>query len=180
MKVIKKHGKTVKAYRLGCESEVLDKLISEGKLIPCEHGTYEIMSQESVNGGGQIAHEGDYIKIDSSGNPYPNDAAFFGANHRHIEGDEYEQIPKPLLAWTADEPITEEIAFLIAHKGLILDDESFDKYFTAPLWGTLESSPCDSVVIFYSVSRNEVGEITDADFNFVARDEFEKTYRIIE
>lgn len=179
MKVIKKHGKTVSAYRLGDRSEVLDKLIAEGKLIPRADGTYEVFSQESVNGSGQIAKPGDYIKLDSVGSPYPNDAEFFNANHRHIEGDSYEQIPKPLLAWTVDEPITEEISFLIAHKGLILNDKSPDKYFNAPLWGTVESSPRDSVLIFYSVSRNEAGEITDADFNFVARAEFDKNYNII-
>ena len=180
MRVTKKHGKTVRAYRLGDRSGVIEKLICEGKIIPHADGTYEVFSQESVNGSGQIAKIGDYIKLDSAGCPYPNDEAFFNANHRHIEGDSYEQIPKPLLAWTVDEPITEEISFLIAHKGLILNDKSQDKYFNAPLWGTVESSPRDSALIFYSVSRNEAGEITDADFNFVAKDEFEKTYRIIE
>ncbi|MBR3299305.1 MAG: nucleotide-binding protein [Clostridia bacterium] len=180
MKVIKKQGKIVNAYRLGSESEVMNKLIEEGKLIPRKNGTYEVMSQESDNGSGQVAREGDYVKIDSTGSPYPNDAAFFNANHRHIEGDTYEQIPKPLLAWTVDEHITEEISFLIAHKGLVLNDKSPDKYFTAPLWGTIEASPRDSVLVFYSVSRNDAGEIIDADFNFVARAEFEKTYTVLE
>lgn len=180
MKVIKKHGKTVSAYRLGDRSEVIEKLIVEGKIMPREDGTFEVMSQKSVNGSGQIAKIGDYIKLDSTGCPYPNDEAFFNANHRHIEGDSYEQTPKPLLAWTVDEPITEEISFLIAHKGLVLNDKSPDKYFTAPLWGSLESSPRDSVLIFYSVNRNEADEITDADFNFVARSEFELSYNMLE
>ncbi len=180
MNVIKKHGKTVNAYCLGIDCEIIDRLINEGKIIPHTDGTYEIISLESVNGHGQTAKVGDYIKLDSSGSPYPNNAAFFRENHRHIKDNEYEQIPKPLLAWISDEPITDEVAFLIEHKGLELNENSFDKFFSAPLWGTVESSPRDSVLIFYSVERDECGEITDADFNFVARAEFEKTYTIIE
>ncbi|MDY5001849.1 MAG: hypothetical protein SO122_05250, partial [Eubacteriales bacterium] len=104
---------------------------------------------------------------------------FFQKNHRHIEGDEYEQIPKPLLAWSIDEPVSKEVAFLILHKDLVLDLTSHDKFFTAPLWGTIESSPRDSVLVFYSVTRDDDGSIVDADFNFVARDVFEKTYSVI-
>lgn len=180
MRVIKKSGKKVLAYRLGSDSPVIDNLISTGKILPRHDETYEVMSRESTNGCGQIAKLGDYIKIDSTGYPYPNDSCFFAENHRHIIGDEYEQLPKPLLAWTADEQITEEIEFLIAHKGLILNASSFDSFFSAPLWGTIESSPHDSVLVFYSVIRDSEGEIVDADFNLIARTEFDKNYILID
>ncbi|MBR3298079.1 MAG: hypothetical protein IKI64_02635 [Clostridia bacterium] len=180
MKVIKKKGKTVTAYMLGSDSEALRELIESGRIIKKDDGSYEVMSQESVNGQGQIAYSGDYIKVDSSGYPYPNSAEYFNENHRHISGDEYETLPKPLLAWTADEPVSEEVGFLIAAKGLVLDESSDDKFFTAPLWGAIESSPRDSVLVFYSVEKNERGETVDADFNFVARTEFDRTYNVIE
>ena len=179
MKVIKNNGKRVFAYMLGSSHPVIDALIEDGRIIPHDDGTYEIMSLEAVNGSGQIARSGDYLKLDFSGNPYPNDREFFQKNHWHIEGDEYEQIPKPLLAWSIDEPVSKEVAFLILHKDLVLDLTSHDKFFTAPLWGTIESSPRDSVLVFYSVTRDDDGSIVDADFNFVARDVFEKTYSVI-
>lgn len=35
------------------------------------------------------------------------------------------------------------------------------------------------MLLFYSISRNADGSICDADFNFVRREEFDKTYIII-
>ncbi len=179
MKIIKQKGKTVSAYMLGTDSPVLNKLVEAGKIIPYDNGFFEIMSQESVNGKGQIASIGDFVKLDSSGNPYPNDREFFLSNHRHIEGDKYEQLPKPLLAWSIDEPVSKEVAFLILNKNLVLDLTNPEKFFTAPLWGTVESSPRDSLLVFYSVTRDDVGNIIDADFNFVAKSEFDKTYSVL-
>ena len=42
------------------------------------------------------------------------------------------------------------------------------------------SAARDAVLIFYSITRDEQGDIVDADFNFVAREEFNQTYRFIE
>ena len=59
----KKTGKRVTAYRLGEPSEVLDALMESGKVKPLPDGTYEIFSQEAVNGHGEVAQPGDYIKL---------------------------------------------------------------------------------------------------------------------
>lgn len=181
--VIKKHGKTVRAYRLGKKHPVLEKLMEEKKIVPIDDGEYyEVFSQESINaesGHGQIACVGDYVKIDSKGFPYPNEAAFFYANHRHIGGDEYEQTPKPLKAWTVDEPICQEVEFLICEKGLVLNESDPEKYFYAILWGNPEAAKRDAVLVFYSLTYGENGVVQDADFNFVERSEFDKTYDIL-
>ena len=178
MKVIKKEGKHIHAYQLGSESPVLAKLVAEGQIVKRQDGSYEVFSREAINGTGQIAKEGDFIKFDSEGYPYPNDAAFFIENHRQIEGDEYEQFPKPLEAWSLAEEETDVIRFLKEHKGLVICPEDPERYFTAPLWRTLESAASNAVIVFYRVERDENGSILDADFNFVARVEFEKSYCI--
>lgn len=182
MKVIKHQGKQVQAYRLGEEHPVLRQLMEQGRIIKREDGQFEVFSQEALQGGtahGQLAQAGDFIKLDSAGFPYPNDAAFFQKNHRHISGDHYEQMPKPLDAWTADQPMCPEVEFLIKQKGLTVDESSQDACFSAPLWGTREVAARDAVLIFYSITCGTDGAIKDADFNFVSRSEFEKTYHII-
>ena len=180
MRVIKKEGKRVKAYRLGEGGPVLEELERRGLLRPLGDGVWEIFSREAVNGGGQLAKTGDYVKLDGDGCPYPNAAAFFAENHRRLAGDEYEQLPKPLEAWTAREPVSDAVRFLMAEKGLVLDPDHPERYFTAPLWGTLESAAEDAVVVFYRVDRDGEGRVTDAEFNFVARPEFERSYRVLE
>lgn len=179
IRIIKKSGKRVNAYRLGDANPILERLIREGKIIRRNDGSYRVMSQETVKGetgSGEKALAGDFIKIDGSGFPYPNAADFFQANHKWISGDEYEQIPKPLAAWTASEPVGEEIEFLIKNRGLVIDKNNEEKYFTAPLWGTIESASKDAVVVFYQIIRDAEGHVKDADFNFVCRSEFEKNY----
>lgn len=179
-KVIKKNGSVKKAYKLGEVNEVLSQLILEGKIVPiCNGEQYEVFSQEAVKGGsghGQIADKGDWIKIDSADYPYPNEREEFEKNHRHITGDVYEEIAKERNAWSAEEPISEEITFLIREKGLLLDEEKPNRYYTAPLWGTVESADKDAILIFYSITYGENGKIEDAVFNFVERTEFEKQY----
>ncbi len=175
----KKTGKRVTAYRLGEPSEVLDALMESGKVKPLPDGTYEIFSQEAVNGHGEVAQPGDYIKLDSTGNPYPNSAAFFEANHRAAGNGEYEQIPQPLAAWDVNEPEGEEINFLIDEKGLTIREDDENAYFNAVLWGAPLSAAKDAVICFYSITRDKNGVITDADFNFISRAEFEKTYDIL-
>ena len=175
-KAIKNQGKILTAYRLGDGSETEMRLLEEGKLRRMPDGNYEVFSLEVKNGSGEIAAVGDYIKLSSDGWPYPNDKAFFAANHRRIEGDTYEQIPKPLDAWTAEDGMVPEIAYLIAERGLVIDEKDEEKYFSAPLWGTTLSAARDAVIMFYQVERDEYGNITDADFNFVAKNEFDMMY----
>lgn len=180
--VIKNKGKMVKAYRLGSGSPVIQELIKAGRICTAGDGRYEVYSQEAVNGaaGGEIAMTGDWIKVDSSGFPYPNDREYFEANHRHVEGDTFEQIPKPLQAWDEKLEMCREVEFLVEKKGLMIDTESSDRRYTAELWGAREAARADAVIVFYSISYGENGEVIDADFNFVARDEFERTYSMME
>lgn len=180
--VIKRHGKPVQAYRLGESSPTLSQLIESGKIIPLPDGNYEVMSREAIHGNsghGETARKGDYIKVDSDGYPYPICPDFFEANHTHVKDNEYRQNPSPMSAWTMDQPMCPEIEFLQQQKGLIINREDFAHAFTAPLWGTLESAPGDSVLVFYSITYSEDHTVTDADYNFVVRQEFDKSYKIL-
>ena len=179
-KVIKKTGVIRKAYELGTTNSFLTQLLLERKIVPISGGKqYEIFSREAVSGDskhGQIAEKGDWVKLDSSGYPYPNKKEEFEKNHRYIAEDTYEEIPKELNAWNAKEPMCEEIAFLMREKGLVLDAEHPERYYTAPLWGTIESADKDAVLLFYDICYGEDGMIKDAVFNFVEKTEFEKIY----
>ena len=181
IKVIKKKGEIIKAYRLLDKGPVIEKLIAEKRIVPLSDGRYEIFSQEAVKGDsghGQVAVADDYIKIDSEGFPYPNKASYFIENHKHISGDEYEQIPKPRSAWTVQEPMCKEVSFLIREKGLVLDETNSDNYYSAVLWGTKEAAAKDAVLVIYNISYNDDGSVRDAEFNFVKREEFDRTYSI--
>jgi len=175
-KAIKNKGKIVSAYRLGDGSAEEMRLLAEGKLRRKPDGTFEVFSLEVKTENGEIAHAGDYIKLSSDGWPYPNEREFFEATHRHIEGYTYEQFPKPLEAWTTEEGMIPEIAYLIAERGLVIDETHEETYFTAPLWGTILSAARDAVIVFYCVKRDEKGGITEVDYNFVAKKEFDQTY----
>ena len=182
LKVMKKQGRTVQAYRLGQLHPVLDDLMAKKKIIDLGNGAYEVFSQEAVKGGtghGQFAETGDWVRLDGAGYPYPSRDDWFRKNLRHLGGDAYEQIPKPLNAWTADQPMCPEIQFLMERKGLVLDETDPKRYFNAVLWGTRESAGMDAVLVFYSISRDESGSIIDAEFNFVERTEFDRTYNIL-
>ena len=175
-KVIKNRGPIMEAYELGKRTPAELVLILEGKLAYVGDGVYEVFSQEVHSGPGQKAKIGDFIKIDKAGFPYPNARDWFLDNHKHMGGSIYEQLPKELLAWEATEPLPPEVQFLIENKGLKLSPETPNEYFGAELWGTWLTAAADAVLIFYSVTRDEAGNIVDADFNFVARKEFEATY----
>lgn len=182
LNVMKKQGRIVQAYRLGQPHPVLDQLMSNKQIVDLQNGSYEVFSQEAVKGGtshGQLAESGDWIRIDGAGYPYPSRDDWFRANLKHCDGDNYEQIPKQLNAWTADQPMCPEVQFLMDRKGLVLDECNPQKYFNATLWGTWESAEKDSVLVFYNIFRDESGSIIDIDFNFVERTEFDRTYNIL-
>ena len=179
-KVIKNKGTITEAYQLGKESPVIKSLMDDGKIKNLGDGRYEIYSQEAVScDGGEIAAAGDWVKIDASGFPYPNSEDFFKANHRHINGNTFEQLPKPLSAWDSKLPICPEILFLMEKKGLIINEDSSDRQYEAELWGTKETAAEDAMIVFYSISYDETGKVIDADYNFVGRREFEKTYSML-
>ena len=175
--VKKKEGKTVKAYCLGENSLAIDELIKKGFIKQTGESCWRIFSQEATEG--EEAKTGDYIKTDSSGRPYPNSREFFLKNHRPLGGDEYEQIPKPLKAWDTEEPMCQEVEFLIDHKGLVIDESSESTYFSAPLWGDTLTAARNAVIVFYDIQYDDRQNVTDADFNFVGREEFNRTYDVL-
>ena len=179
MKLVQKKDRNkVKAYRLGDDHIVIRELMEKGLLKKMEAPFWRVISQEATEG--EVARDGDYIKIDSKGYPYPNEKHFFENNHKKIGGDEYEQIPKPLLAWNIEEPECAEIQFLKEYKGLVINSENEEAYYKAPLWGDVLTAAKDAEIVFYHVSYNEHKQVLDADFNFVARDEFDHTYDVLD
>lgn len=175
---IQKKGKIVSAWKLAEDSLKERELLEEGRIVLCPDGSYELFSQKARSGHGEKAQPGDWFIVDSSGFLYSNDADFFAQNHRHIEGDTYEQLPKPVSVWFYEDGMCEETRFLIEHRSLTFDENHPDAFFSAPLWGTVETAKRDAAVVFYSVTRD--GDcITDVDFNFVERGEFERTYTLL-
>ena len=83
------------------------------------------------------------------------------------------------MIWTAEDEICPEITFLMEEKGLTLEPGHPECFFQAPLWGTKLSAARDAVLVFYETERDSEGNICDAEFNFVDREEFEKTYEVI-
>ena len=175
-KAIKKRGILFSVWKLSENTAKERELIAEGRIKITEGGAYELFSQEALGENGQKAQTGDWFKVDSQGRPYPNDAAFFESHHRQVEGDTYEQVPSPVDVWLAEDGMCDEVRFLTEHRGLVLDEEHPAGYFRAPLWGTELTAAKDAALVFYSITRDGSGAITDADFSFVERSEFEKTY----
>ncbi len=180
---MKSQKKIVKAYQLGCGNPMEELLLKEGAIKKLEDGSYELFSQEAVNGKGQAAKPGDYFKVDEIDGkhyPYPNEKEWFESRHKHLSGDEYEQQPEPLPIWTKGEEISEEIQFLLDTGKLELKPENPKAFFNAFLWGAPLSAADDATLILYSVEREESGAIKDVTFNFVAKDFFDENYVILE
>ena len=81
MRRARKKKIVIQAYRLGEKSEMIDSLIKKGEICVREDGSFEVFSRETNGDSGEIAQRGDYIKLDSAGRVYPNEAAFFEKNH---------------------------------------------------------------------------------------------------
>jgi hypothetical protein len=180
---VKSKKKVVKAYPLGQGHPMETALIEEGAIRLLPDGSYALFSQEAVNGQGQIAHAGDYFKVDTIDGrhyPYPNDREFFLSNHVHLSGDEYEQRNKPLLIWQSADELCEEVRWLVDTGRLTLKPQEPDRFFNAFLWGADLSAAADATLLFYSVDRDETGAITDISFNFVAKPEFDASYVIVQ
>ena len=176
---VKKEGKVISAWRLGDHSAMELQLMKEGRIKESAAGKYELFSREAVSGKGEEAQAGDFFKIDSEGYPYPNSRDFFESHHRHIEGDTYEQLPSPVQVWFWEDGMCAKVEFLAAKKSLRFNHENEAAFFSAPLWGTILTAAKNAAVVFYSIERDDAGIITDADFNFVAKSEFDKTYRFV-
>lgn len=179
---VKSLRKIITAYPLGEGHPMEAALIAEGAIRLLPDGTYELFSQEAVNGSGQIVHAGDYFKVDTIDGrhyPYPNNREFFLANHIHLGGDEYEQINRPLPIWQAGDEMFEQLRWLLDTGRLTLKPEDPDHYFNAFLFDTDLSAPIVATLVFYRVDRDDTGAITDIDFNFVAKAEFDACYTLL-
>ena len=173
---IKTAGLLRQAWRLGEGSSMERDLIVRGYLVPLEDGAWRVRSREIRDGDdGQLAHDGDWIRLDSKGFPYPNEKTWFEERHRPIEGDLYEQIPQPLLVWQYGDPLIDAMDFIL-EKGLLQITEDG---FVARIWDTTERAPLSHTVVFYEVGREEDGAIREVTFNLVAEDEFIGNYRIL-
>lgn len=174
---MKRQGKRVRAWELGAGSPMEREMLRQGKIRLTREG-YELYSREAVNGQGQMAASGDYFKVDDGGYPYPNDREWFCANHRHLAGDEYEQLPRPLAIWDAEDGENELIHWLTDGGRLTIRRDDPERYFNAYLWGAELSAAKDATVVFYSVERDDSGKIADVSFNFVASEEFRRNYTL--
>ncbi len=177
--LVQKAARQVFAYRLGDGSDVERQLLEAGKLKRQPDGSFLVFSQET-DGQGQMAQIGDYIKVDSAGYPYPNDREYFLNRHVLLEGDLYLQTSEPLRAWTAEEPLCPEIEFLLARRQLQIQPGEQAHYFSAFLWGAQLYAARNAVVIFDRVQLDAAGAVAQVDFHFIAWDEFEKTYTVLQ
>ena len=170
--------KIVKAYCLGENTEMERKLLQEGAMRKHGDGHYELFSQEARDGKGQTAQPGDYFKVDvieGKHYPYPNDREFFLKNHRHLAGDEYEQLGRPRGIWQVGDEMCEEIQYLLDNGKLTIHPEMPERYFQA-VQDTSLSAAKDATIVFYGIEKDADGKILDINFNFVARPEFERDY----
>ena len=75
--VIKNKQPIVKAWQLGRNSAMEQKLLREGKLRCAAPGQYEVFSQEALGKTGELAAAGDYFKVDNAGFPLSQRADVF-------------------------------------------------------------------------------------------------------
>ena len=178
---VKNKGKIVNAYCLGQDSEMEQLLIRLDRIRQLPDGGYELMSQEAKNGAGEQAEAGDYFKVDLVDGvyfPYPNSRAYFLKNHTHIEGDRYEQKVVPLAIWQWGDAPCDVVTYLLETGKLRLDHGDEERFFNAFLWGADLSAAQDATVVFYDIVRDASGAVKDVSFNFVVKEEFERSYTI--
>lgn len=178
MTVIKREAPPVTACCLGEGSGLERELLARG-LLARDGEDYRVFSREAAGETGQLALRGDFVKLDAGGFPYPNARADFLQNHRQTPAG-WVQVPVPLEAWAFGQPEMEALRWALTHGGLTLHADDAARFYRARLWGAELSAPRDAVLVFYRVERDEGGAIVDMRYNFVAREEFDKSYRIVE
>lgn len=177
MKVVKKSS-PITAFCLGEDSPLERSLIESGRLRRGSGDQWEVFTQECAGGSGQFVYNGDYIKFDAQGFPYPNRRDFFLSKHQSLGGNQFMQISEPLQAWQFGEPISEEMRYLLDHDLLHLHRDDPEHYFQCHQWNTDLSASIDAVVVFYQVDRDDNG-ISAIHFNFVKRSIFDISYQIL-
>lgn len=178
---IKNKRNIVRAYCLGEGSDMEQMLLRLDRIRLLPDGGYELMSQESKNGAGQRAEAGDYFKVDDVDGvyyPYPNSREYFLNNHTHVEGETYEQKARPLAIWQWGDGPCDAIDYLLEQGKLTLNHADPERFFNAFLWGADLSAARDATVVFYDILRDADGAVTDVSFNFVVKDEFERSYTV--
>lgn len=178
---IKNKRSTVKAYCLGGGSEMEQLLLRLGRIRKMPDDGYELMSQEAKNGTGQRAEAGDYFKVDEVDGvyyPYHNSREYFLNNHTHVQGDTYAQKARPLAIWQWGDGPCDAIGYLLEQGKLRLDPTDEERFFNAFLLGADLSARRDATVVFYDIIRDASGAIRDVSFNFVVKEEFERSYTV--
>lgn len=169
----------VRAWELGAGSDMEKEMIRVGKIIAHPDGVYEVFSQESTEGKGQMAHAGDYFKVDERGCIHPNERDFFLQNHQHLENEWYLQTARPLKIWRLGDPDCEEIRFLLDSGILSVRPENKERCFSSRLWDTTETAAADAVIVFYHVEKDPEGKVTAVDYNYVEAEYFRTHYEVI-
>lgn len=183
MRRAEKKKRVVLAWQLGAGTAMEEELLREGALQRLADGQYALFSQEAVNGAGEIAQAGDYFKVDTVNGkryPYPNSREFFEANHRHLEGDSYEQRGRTVAVWQDGDAPCEEMDFLLGSGQLTLCPQDEARYFNAMLLGAPLSAARDAIVLLNRVERDEEGRITDIAFSFISRPDFERDFVLVD
>ena len=178
MKVRKRPAGPVTALCLGEGSPLERELIARGLLVPQPDGGIRVRTRESSEEPGELAQPGDFVKLDQGGFPYPVRREVFLQTHRETEAG-FVAIPKTLDAWQLGQPRPEALDWLLARGRLVLNESDPERCFSAQLWGTRLTAPGDAVLVIYRTRRDEAGQITDVDFNFVVREEFDAAYEIL-
>lgn len=176
MRRVRKSNVRVTAFELGLETKLEKELIDSGMIVK-HQGYYEIYSKETKEDG-EIAKDGDFVKVDKSKKPYPNGRDRFLSHHKHIGGYNYIQFPQEILSWTYDDDQNDVIDYLLSTGKLKINKDSFDKFYQAELWGTTLWAKKTDIVLIYDVKLGK-DQIEDVDFNLIDKQEFDKTYEYI-
>ena len=81
-----------------------------------------------------------------------------------------------MYIWQVSDPISDEIRYLLDKGKMTIKEDDYEHYFNAFLWGADLSAAKDATVLFYGIDRDELGNIVDISFNFVAKKDFEESY----
>lgn len=177
--MIIKKSLPVQAFQLGTACCLEQQFVQSGLLVPLQDGLWRIKTRESPEEG-ELVKTGDYIKLDRSGMPYPNERSWFEANHAQLEEHLYLQTAVPKTAWMSTQPMLPEIRFLLDRGLLIWAPDDPEHAFRARLWGTMQTAAADAVVVLNRVETDGPGNIRAVEFHFIANDEFQATYDILQ
>ena len=165
----------VQACCLGQGDGLERELCEKGLLRKLADGNWEVLTREAQMQG-ERAEDGDYVKLDADGMPYPVKQAYFTANHVRQADGRYLQKGRPLRMWCREEEPCAELQFLLDQGLLEHTPHRPEAAYRAFLFGTWQTAAADAVIVFDAVRYNADGELDQVEFHFVARDVFERTY----